>query len=845
VTEVELMTERTKMLIVVHREGKVPHRDRFDPIAAKQRYKHADLWGVDRDVFDEWCEKARAAGTAMKFPVAEPPAADKGTFLVRKMEDPRDKAVVYTAEPSRFVKDILPSVPNDQIAEWDDLDTVCMLDVDYHDTTPPARDWLDSIVRTRIDPKPLAWHFSRSGGLHLFYVSAGDFRADELAACAALRFRAIDRSAGLELKSVGRGPGVERVHTTKDQDTGAGLIDWLGTPEYEEESRDSWLESEGMECGRRYDHEKCPIDPSPGAERTPVLVSEAGIYCFRCNGKGLTFGSRRPGWAPWPAILGSPSAGELGGLIRNMVHWGHAKWVLTERYGLPEGFAKLAYKAALKAYHAGRGNDPSLGLIFHQETEGLARVNNLWMTIDESHTYKENIAPILRCLPAAVYADADGKAKVSEATVCEMNQTKDQSRRGYRNIQVVHGFKMASVFLGDNGNHTTVAVVNPTLRALTNRGLPKYVPGGKRMPMDEARGLIETVLPRIDWTYITALLIAFACSQETRSGLLPILFASGPSSVGKTAMAQVAAGIIGARVGAEATFDPEPSRFRQNVFEGGQQGPVVVFNELLKDATRGRNKLSVREALDFVLNMTPNSTSHMLYRGPVKMGKLPTLVITDTGLPERLNEQTQLARRIRHMYISGRKEEWKSTIAAAGITDLHLIRTASDQVARACDAILSDVVDTHFAIPSTWDELADSIGVKTIEHSEEFTDPMPWLRELFRLVCAAPALTERERKLYADGYKKVSRGSGSPAEEEDNLTTVYSMFADGPGSDWCSSRRLLEKDWSDVLKVGDTVKLDLRGTGDAVYLRFRVGPAKTPTAVNEKIVNPSDWEKKL
>ena len=843
--EIELLPDRTKMLIIVYRDGKPPHRDRFDPVAARQRKKHATDWGVDPEVFDGWCEETRAAGASKRFTPPVPAAAGVGTFLVRGMEESRDRAVVHKLEPSRFVKDILPGVPQSSVAEWEGQDECVCLDVDYHDVTPPSRDWLDSIVRTRISPRPLAWHFSRGGGLHLFYIAAGSFTAAELAACAAIRFRSIDRSAGLELKSVVRGPGDQPVIHDVTQDTGAGMLEWLGSPEYEEESRDAWLDSEGMECGRRYPHEKCPIDPSPGAERDPVLVSEAGIYCFRCNGKGLTHGSRRAGWAPWQAILGSPSAGELGGLVRNAVHWGHAKWVLTERYGLPEGFARLAYKAALRAYHEGRPTEPTLLSVFHKETDGLARVNNLWMTIDASHTYKENIAPILRCLPAAQFADDEGKVKVSEAAVCELNQTKDQSHRGYRNIHVVHGFKLAGVFLGEHGNQTTVAVVNPALKALTSRGQPRYVSPSKRMPIGDAWGLIETVLPRIDRTYITALIVGFGCSQETKLGLLPILFSSGPSSVGKTAMAQVAAGIIGARVGAEATFDPDPARFRQGVFAGGQEGPVVVFNELLKDATRGRHKQTVREALDFVLNMTPNSSSHVLYRGPVKMGRLPTLVITDTALPEKLNEETQLARRIRHHCVSGRKEEWKKTIAAAGITDLHLIRTASDTVAKACDAIMSDIIDTYFAIPATWDELADSIGVKTIEHSEEYTDSTPWLRELFRLVCAAPPLKERERKLYAEGYKKITRGSGSPGDEEDDLATVYSMFVDGPGVEWHTSRRLLEKEWADVLKVGETVKLDLRGDSGSVYLRYRVGPAKNPTKVNEQIVDPSAWEKKL
>jgi hypothetical protein len=170
------------------------------------------------------------------------------------------------------------------------------------------------------------------------------------------------------------------------------------------------------------------------------------------------------------------------------------------------------------------------------------------------------------------------------------------------------------------------------------------------------------------------------------------------------------------------------------------------------------------------------------------------------------------------------------------------LRAASDLVAKACDAIMSDVVDEFFAVPATWDELADSLGVTTIEKSDEFEDTTPWLKELFRLTCAAPDLTEREKRIYAAGYKKVLRTSS--ADEEDDLAQAYTMFTDG-GADWFNPRRLLEKDWADLLKVDHTVKLDIRTDNNNVYIRFRQGPAKAPTAINQQIVDPTHWEKRL
>jgi len=838
-TEIELTPSGLKLLVAVYRDGKAPHRDRFDPVSAKQRKAVADKWGVDEDTFSDWCEQARVRGGAVKFTLAEPPAPGTGEWLVRPIAGARDTGTTHRSVALRFVKDTLPGVPVDHVAEWGDAGALCCLDVDYHEHAPPARDWLETFVTTRLVPQPLAWHFSRGGGLHLFYVSAGAFTADELASVAALRFRSADPTAGLELKTVVRGPGDEPVHHYATQDTAAGFVAWLGAPEYDESARDEWLESRGMECGKRYEHTRCPIDPGDGAERDPVIVMESGLFCFRCDGKGLTLGSRRAGYVSWATLLGSPSAGELGGLVRNLVHWGQAKWVLTERYGLPDPFARLAYRAALKAYHEGRDTEGLIGRVFDPVTDALARVNNLWLTIEESYAYPKDITPILARLPVCLHVE-DDKVKVDPAVVCELNQTKGIARYGYRDISVVHGYRLASRFLPD-ADQTTVAVLNPDLRRVaTARRYPRYVPVSKRMPESEAWAVLETILPRLDRTYIRTLIASFGCAQETRLGLPPIMFISGVSAAGKTAMAQVAAGILGARVGNESKFDADESRFREAIRQGAQEGPVVVVNELLKDAGKGRNRLSTREALDFVLTMTPYSASHQLYKGPVKMGRLPSLVLTETQCPEDLREETQLARRIRHHYVSGAKRDWKQTIAAAGLTNLNLIRGASDAVADACNSVLSGVVDECFALPATWDQIADGLGVKTIEDSTDFMDPTPWLRELFRLVCAAPAPEGRDAKLHAEGFKKIARGDSTPGESDADISTVYSMFAD-PGN-WGSARRLLEKDWSALLKTDDVVKLDLKSEGNTVYLRYRVGPMKKPLKVNGQIADPTLWE---
>lgn len=842
---VELCPDRKKYVVTIRDDGKRVAVDRFDPLTATSRKRVAVAAGVDDAVLLGWIEDTAKVGGSKTFTIADPPPVESVCWI-RSMTEGRESAESITLKPvSRIVNDLLPALPVSTLLDWTDKETLCCLDIDYHESTPPDRGWLETAVLARITPKPIVWHFSRSGGLHLFYVATETQSACDLAAIAALRFRSLDSTAGLELKSVARGPGGEKVYTLPFQDEAAGFLEWLGTPEFDEDVRNDWLESEGMECGKRYDHCKCPICPTDdmGKHRQPVMVSEEGVFCFVCEGKGLALGRRRPGWASWSSILGAPSAGEMGLLIRNLAHWGHAKWVLTAKYGMPEALAKLAYRAALRAYHADRPTKDLVDVAFNPATDSLARANNLWVTVEQSYIYPKDITPILFELPAAQYVDAEGKRKPSLSAVCELNQGKDLSESGYPNLHLISGFRMTGQYLSNPSDPATVAVVNPKLTRKSSRSRPQYVPKTKRMPIDDAWAIIESVFPRIDRTLVVAAICSFACAQETKSGMLPTVFISGPSGAAKTSTIKVAASIYGSKT-ADVVHESDTSRFRQSVMQGGTECPVILMNEILKDSARGRLKLNAKEALDPILNLTEDSQSWVAFRGPAKLGRLPAIFFTETNCPLTLRDETQLARRIRHHRVHGRKDEWKGTTAAVGLSDFHLLRTVSDRMNAACDAILSDVCDTWFSTPRTWDAIADALNIRTIEESSDFDDLSPYLKEFFRLVSTAVDLPEKYCRLFGPGYKKISRSETAPSESDaDTLVSVYTMFADGGGAEWLNSRRLLEKDWSAVLRTDSQVWLDMKNDGVNVFVRFRSGPAKQAgTKFNGQIVDPSKWE---
>src|SRR5262249_42616935 len=146
-------------------------------------------------------------------------------------------------------------------------------------------------------------------GLRLVYGAGGGFTADELAACAAVGVRLREPIAGVEVLTRTRHPRYPR---PGDPDAGpvqAGVpacgvrppAAWLGR-EADEDAVNDWLAEHGLERGRRYAHDRCPLDPGTPSHGEPVLIGDDGVFCFKCEAGGLELGGRKPGWFPWASL---------------------------------------------------------------------------------------------------------------------------------------------------------------------------------------------------------------------------------------------------------------------------------------------------------------------------------------------------------------------------------------------------------------------------------------------------------------------------------------------------------------------------------------------------------------
>lgn len=266
-----------------------------------------------------------------------------------------------------------------------------------------------------------------------------------------------------------------------------------------------------------------------------------------------------------------------------------------------------------------------------------------------------------------------------------------------------------------------------------------------------------------------------------------------------------------------------------------------MCNEFAKESTRkrrGGGSGDPREAFESFLTLNSNTLCHVLYVGQRPLGKLPVIVVTEPEPPYALREYVQIARRMRFRQLHGAKSAWKQAFADLGVSSesLHLYRLKDAELSHAADSVLSDVIDTYFAMPMTWDAIADSLGCHTLLDSPEFEDVTPAMRRFFDLVCRCPGLQDdRLLKNYPANYRRISRTEPATGVAQE-LADLYQMLAD-PGR-WSSSKLLTERDWSGILNTPLPVQLDLLrcSSGTAVYVRFRVGPPKRPRLVNGEIL---------
>jgi hypothetical protein len=211
----------------------------------------------------------------------------------------------------------------------------------------------------------------------------------------------------------------------------------------------------------------------------------------------------------------------------------------------------------------------------------------------------------------------------------------------------------------------------------------------------------------------------------------------------------------------------------------------------------------VEATLDFLLNMTPESVSHRLYVGPVPLGWLPVVVLTDTIVPAQVKQSKQLARRLIHVPLH-RMVAWEKTAQAIG--QFGRFRIADLRYAQAGNVILSATVDRFFRAPATLKEIATQLGFNSLDHDAAAQDGSALLRAFFDAVCAMPDTRPLPTGLTGRGWK---------ASEPFHETDMHRYWRE------LGERKVSETAWAQLLGVPGEVEFEFRERRDGrVYMRF-------------------------
>jgi len=724
-----------------------------------------------------------------------------------------------------------PPAAEDPIIEWTDETRLACVDVDFHmldydSRYPPSQ--LEALA-ARIEPTAVLSWPTHGRGLRLVYGAMEGFTAMELAAVACISLQQAEPWARLELKTDTRHPGsvvngrtagpvIKRSSTS---DVGV-LRRWFGEREVDDRDVAEWLAQHAMQPGGRYPHSMCPAAPHVHGKRDPVIVRDGGIYCHVCSGNGVTRGHRIPGWFPWGALLGAPISSVLRRCIDACTHWAHAQHVVSECSGLDGPVARAAYSAALKLAH---GDTPNVSQAFSPDLDFI-RMRGYWTTPGGEPLVKQ-IRPMLRRLPACTETAADGSCRVREDRVALFDQAADLSDYGYPALTPIYGCKIYGHHLPlTNPNRVNVVVHQPEFAGEhMTRYRPKYIPG-TAADEEAAWAVLEQFCPGLDRDFIT-LLIAAKGIVEGEFAMPPFLFVSGPTSAAKSTSVLLAATVCGDRA-SSVVWTSNSDRVRQALYEAKATGTFVTFNEVIKESSR-RGASSV-DAMDFILNLTPESLSHRLYVGAVRLGTLPVCVWTDTAVPIEIRQSAQLARRLIHVHLP-RQVDWQAAMRDTGLGRVEVLRTHSPVTADACNMVLSSVIRRFFQRVLTFEEIAAELGYKTLAQSDEAAESAEQLREFFKRVCEAPALTGADESRWSGrGWKLVHRDCPSP------LLEMWMSVCD---STFVSSRKCSETDWAKLVGVDRPVTFEVRHHGnDRLAVRFIHRRSKKDYDVNSELLVP-------
>lgn len=699
---------------------------------------------------------------------------DPTPFLSRSMLAPTGTRYATFAEALANRPD-----GDESIITWDDPSLVCCVDLDWHKSPGPAS--LDP-VSFAIPAPPYAW-VTRRGGLRLVYERVGEYGADTLAAASLYEVLKRVTPEGVELKTVTRYPEPDREIRRCNASVDIDLVKRLFTDrDFSTSAREAYLDEHGLEVGARYNHDHCPVDPEHETSNAdPVVVTEDGIHCHSCQGRNGN------GFTSWAKLCGTSTPSILLTCIKSFTHWDHARYVLETL----EAFQRLRdprlqeafYRAALTVVHG--TDDTRVASVFRRRD--FVRYLGYWGSESGDAYDTRFIKNRLAGLPCCINADGSLNNETHEI----IHDQASIDKLGYIPLKKINGIRISTRWHNPPDGRPRIVAVN---RANT----PRYLNPDERIEERVAWDRIEMIWPEVARNVLEFLVYCRGLQEWGVNN--PMLFAfTGVSGVGKSGIMELAAAICGDHV-TSVWPKKDTERNAQGLYDALRRGAFTLVNEVAKAAKKSGE--TERNYLDFLLQISPTTTTHILYRGSAPFGDVPILAITDIDIGEEVLADSQLGRRLWYVDLGDRRKQWDKASERHGI-NYKLPRT-EPMFAEAVDSLLSIWIDRYFSSPpGNPEEVAEALSVYKMNASD-FARNNPDLRKQF-----FAAWVELQAPDSADVNRRTRRGYRAfRTEGSEGISAIWSRLHDAESPvEWS---RANEVSWAKLLGREGRVRCEVR-----------------------------------
>jgi hypothetical protein len=806
------------------------------PSCRKQLENAAHINALEADTLAAEARLLAAEAAQVQDPEAAPYGLVEWTEGITGITN--EYLTVCTPEDVVAVLNSVRATPNVQL-RWEkkQLRRLAMLDVDFHQGERPPLTDIDELGRS-FSPSPYCWWRTHGGGLHALYATIEGYSADELAAGAAARvvssYTFQHYRGTVEILARTRHPRSLRQRGDRSEACGilhigppdtvfACLADLSASGATEAEC-DEIMEEMGLQLGERLPHDQCPIDPEhKSASPNPVIVTEHGLFCHSCQGRGLR------GMVSWGALRkrhgmadsAAPSSAPLLEAADGFVHFGHASYLMGALLPeIPERFRRQLYSALLKRVHGPR--DLRLTSAFNEFA--FCRGQGQWL-------HANTLVPVGRSLVAAdvknlssvceVFEGEDGIecAPIQERVTAHTN---DGKIPGWTPIQ---GHPFQPIHFEHNTPLQDGKVVYCTPKTSITRERVSYIPSDKRISKREAESRISTYFPGINLNYLKALIIAMGCA-ESGAGMIPMIWATGESGSAKTTTVKICLEMYG------EAFQPvvcrgelSDDRLSQAFGDALEKSRVALFDDFAKE----RSHYELLHAF-FVRMDRTGFVHHKMYVGPTTQPVNSAVVLTDWNLPAFFTQDKQFGRRCHLVRLDRPTAKWE---------DLgHFVERwwrSTPELRAAADAFHSHIVDEFFSSgdPEGFAQKMARIGVGlvaeelSVDVTEQRAVRQRLVLDLILTIGKAPEPPAQIRNRVFTGAQEVTWGVEATTGHE-TISSCCTALVDSLGNTPYEAKNLLRvlQDFNSEigrifkLKPGRRAKFEVKDIGRRTYIRI-------------------------